>query len=200
MKTDDGNPTASSASHPSAREKYATGLESRQRRDSPHRSTSRTVRSGSVEPNPRQAAQLTEYLQQRIQELDRREANFHAQVASWEQECRHWRNKVEQCEQELNTRQEQLAAEQQVSQRQVAALAMDQVSWEQEIKDRKESCQDEQETLLQLKDLLQRQQEEIQRRRKELHEEQVQWALQYEQERRQVCDQRANDQEDAREE
>ena len=196
MKTDDGNPTASSASHPSVREQPAIGMESKQRRDFPHLAKSRAVQPGTLEPNPRQAVQLTEYLQQRIQELDRREANFYAQVASWEQECRHWRNTVEQRKEELNARQQQLAAEQQTSQKQAAALAMDQLSWEREITERKESYLDEQETLLQLKDLLQGQQEEIQQHRKELHEEQAQWALQFEQERRQVRDQRVSEQED----
>ena len=185
MRTDDVNSPASAASHPSDREKRATGMESRQRRDSPHESTVRAVRHETLEPNPRQAAQLTEYLQQRIQELDRREANFYAQVASWEQECRHWRNTVEQREEKLNARQQQLAVEEETSQRQAAALAMDQVSWEQEITERKESDQEQGEILVQLEARLQGQQEQLDHERQQLGEEQVRWALQYQEERRQ---------------
>ena len=185
MKTDDVNPTASDASHPSAREKRTTGMESQQRRDSPHPSTARVARPGTLPPNPRQAAQLTEYLQQRIEELDRREANFHAQVASWEQECRHWRNTVEEREEKLDARQQQLTADEQTSQRQAAALAMDQVSWEQEMTELKESSQDQREILVQLEARLQGQQEQLDHERHQLGKEQVRWALQYQEERHQ---------------
>ena len=55
-----------------------------------------------------QARQLAELLQQRLQDLDRREAEFHAGMARWEEECRHWRSQVQQQEEKRQQKQRRL--------------------------------------------------------------------------------------------
>ena len=141
-----------------------------------------------------QARQLAELLQYRLQDLDRREAEFHVNVARWEQECRQWRSQVQQQEKEQQQTKRQLTAEHKVVCQQSAELAIDQVAWEQDVAEFKRSYQQQQESLDQIAARLVAQQQQLTESEFQLAEAQAQWALQYQNERlewEQMCQQKA---------
>ena len=176
-------------------------LESGLRRDSPHfRPVAESVSSQGAsaeqstqppdghevrEPSPAdreqlqfQATQLAEYLQGRLQELDRREAEFHAQVASWEQERRQSRSWIQQREQQVQEQQQQLTTDKGEICRQAAEMAIDQVAWEQDAAELKRTHKGAQESLQSMQTQLVLQQQQLDQSRDQLAEEQAEWALQ----------------------
>ena len=147
-----------------------------------------------------QARELADYLQGRLQELDRREAEFHAQVAGWEQERRRWRSSVQQREKEFHEQQQRLETEQRQVCQQTAAMAVDQMAWEQDVAKLKQSHRDQQESLNHEQEQFALQQQQFEQSRLELANEQAEWALQYQAERQhweQMC-QELGDQKDRR--
>ena len=217
MKTGDVNPTAPGKSRQEVPETgndtIACGDQSGQdqlRCDLPHRqpavSSSQPAADGQVDAaieeliqtDPHQlqlhASQLAELLQHRLQDLDRREAEFQANLAGWEQECRQWRSQVQQQEKEQQQKQRQLTAEHRVVCQQSTEMAIDQVAWEQDVAEFNRSHQRQQESLDQIAARLVAQQQQLAESEIQLAEEQAQWALQYQNERlewEQMCQRKA---------
>ena len=217
MKTDDVNPTTPGKSRQgfpeTGNDKIAGGDRSDQdqlRCDLPHRqqavSSSQPTADWRVDAAIEeaiqtdsyqlqlQARQLAELLQHRLQDLDRREAEFHVNLARWEQECRQWRSQVQQQEKEQQQKQRQLTAEHKVVCQQSAEMAIDQVAWEQDVAEFKRSRQRQQESLDQIAASLVAQQQQLTESEFQLAEAQAQWALQYQNERlewEQLCQQKA---------
>ena len=141
-----------------------------------------------------QARQLAELLQHRLHDLDRREAEFHANQARWEEECRQWRSQVQRQEKEQRQKQQQLKAEHKGVCQQSAEMAIDQVAWEQEVAEFKRAYQQQQESLDQIAACLVAQQQQLAESDFQLADAQAQWALQYQNERlewEQMCQQEA---------